>query len=65
MKATKIVPKEKNSSRHYFILKIFYNKDHLAFLWENYKNDIYSKHFQYTFRCYLESRLTKVQLLPK
>lgn len=46
MKATKIVQNEK--APIIIILKTFYNKDHLSFLWENYKNGIYSKLFQYS-----------------
>lgn len=39
-------------------------KNHLAFLWENYKSNVYSKRFEHTFRCYVES-VSKFQLFPK
>lgn len=49
MKTTKRFTRGKTSNHHYFILKTCDNKHHIAFLWENYKSNVYSKCFEHTF----------------
>lgn len=64
MKAKKRFHKEETSNHAYFSLKICDNKDHIAFLWENYKSSIYSKRLEHTLRCYIESA-SKFQPFPE